>query len=89
MSKLIAANLTAKMEKLTFELEKGCIDYLIKEEYADAYKYYEYVEGIRKDYRERVKPEHHYMPKISSRILRWLQNELGLANADYDKRVYD
>ncbi|MFH1065647.1 MAG: PHP domain-containing protein [Nanoarchaeota archaeon] len=89
LSKLIAANLTAKMEKLTSELERGCIDYLIKEEYADAYKYYEYVEKMRIEYRNNAKPEHHYMPKVSSRILRWLQRKSGWANTDYDKREYD
>ncbi|MDI6737138.1 MAG: PHP-associated domain-containing protein [Nanoarchaeota archaeon] len=89
LSKLIAANLKTKTEKDAYELEKRCIDNLIRAEYADAYKYYEYVEGIRNDYREHAKPEHHYMPKVSSRMLRWLQRKFGWADADYDKRDYD
>lgn len=85
----IAANVKAKTEKESSILEKKCIDYLIKEEYADAYRYYEYVENLRAKYMEQVKPEHYYMPKITSRIIMYLQKKLGLASADYDKRDYD
>ncbi|MBU2637431.1 MAG: hypothetical protein KJ955_00490 [Nanoarchaeota archaeon] len=89
LSKLIAANLKTKTEKDAFELEKRCIDNLIKTEYADAYQDYEAVEKIRVKYRENTKPEHYYMPKVSSRVLRWLQKKLGWADIDYDKRDYD
>lgn len=89
LSKLIAANLKTKTEKDAFELEKRCIDYIIKEEYAEDYKRYETVENLRTEWRTNVKSEHHYMPKVSSRILRWLQRKSGWANTDYDKREYD
>lgn len=89
LPKLIAANLKTKTEKDAYELEKRCIDYIIKEEYAEDYKRYEAVEKLRADWRTNVKSEHHYMPKISSRMLRWLQRKLGWADTDYDKREYD
>lgn len=89
LSKLIAANLKTKTEKDAFELEKKCIDYIIKEEYADDYKRYEAVEKLRAEWRANVKSEHHYMPKISSRMLRWLQKKFGWADTDYEKREYD
>lgn len=89
LSKLIAANLKTKLEKITCELEKGCIDYIIKEEYADAYKYYEDVERLRAERMANVKPEHFYIPDVKSRVMRYLQKKFGWADADYDKRDYD
>jgi len=89
LSRLIAANLKTKIEKITCELEKGCIDHIIKEEYADAYKDYEYVERLRAERRANVKPEHFYIPDVKSRIMRFLQRKFGWADTDYDKRDYD